>query len=184
MKKAIIIYAMLSIFSSCYYNAGERNKIIVKDNFDSVQNALFQMEALIKKLPLNDVNVNYSVRDNEINVNKAPGRGDSVQYYTNKSLQRFTSDERKQFIKLAKYLQQNFITGGYLHYNSQVCTFEYRHKDSDGFNEVRDIAFLKDQDSLALKNEYKILDKKGQLLLLAPKEAKIYNNYTLVDDGK
>ena len=185
MKKSLIIPFIGLLFSSCYYNAAERNKISFKDKTNSVEIALLKIEPLIKKLPYNDdFNINYEVKDNSIVVNNAPGRGDSVNYYTNKALSVLKVSERIQFVELAKYLKRNNISAGYLYRHSSLCLFTYRENPEDTFDDSREITFLKESDNSIVEDEYKILDKKDLLILIAPKKAKIYDNYTLVDDGK
>lgn len=183
MKRNLIILS-IGLFSSCYYNAAERNKISFKDKIDNVEVALSKMEALIKKLPSNqDFNINYEIKDNFIEVNNGPGRGDSASYYTNRALRVLTASESKQFVELAKYLKRNNITAGYLYSNSSLCLFTYKENPEDTFDDLREITFSKDSNNSIVKEEYKILDRTDIVILVAPKKARIYNNYTLTDDG-
>jgi hypothetical protein len=184
-KKSILVIILFAAFlsASCYYNPSERNRIEFKDNFTNVQTALFKMEKLIKKLPSSEVNINYEFKNDSITINDSP-KQDSSQYFTNQELAAFAESERKEFLMLAKYLSNNYISAGYLHYNSDVCLFIYRNLPENTFDDSRNIAFLKDAENTVHKSESKILDKKGCLMLVAPIDAKIYNNYTLVDDKK
>ncbi|TSD66842.1 hypothetical protein FFF34_005425 [Inquilinus sp. KBS0705] len=182
--RVFFITIFILINASCYYNSAERNKIKFKDNASDVQNALLKMEVLINKLPASEFNTNYEIKNGVIEINGGPREGDSTSYYTKQGLSVFETTERKQFISLAKYLERNYITAGYLNYKSTVCFFTYRDDPDNTFDDLREIAFLKDVSGDVIKSECKILDRKDQLLLLAPVDAKIYNNFTLVDDEK
>lgn len=177
----IIVFFSLTL-NSCYYNAAIRNKISFNDDFKKVQNALFQMEKLMLKLPGSEFNTNYQIKNDTIIINDGPGRDNSIKYFTEQGLSVFSPPERKQFIFLARYLEKNGIASAYFQYNSKTCLFTYRQNPEDTFDDSRDISFSKNINDSTIKLECKILDRKDKLVLFAPKEAKIFDNFSLRKD--
>jgi hypothetical protein len=119
-------------------------------------------------------NTNYYFHGNNLYINSSRvGNVDSIILDTVKAFSRFSNSEKIKFMALTKYLVQNQITSGYLEQSLNIWLFEYRELPNGDFHDTRQIAAIRFQDSIILKSQSKILDRKNKLFLIAPKDAKI-----------
>ena len=182
-KKLLIIVVILIIVSSCgkLKNPQERNTLIFKDDINSVFNAIQSMNTILINSEVKN-HFFYAIDDDNIlyadyGENESTRIGSISDIELNKSLISFISlNDRERFLKLASFLFNNhFERCGYKNnrfiyiYRSKIYMAD-RQKDLMRYvmiaNSIDDIELYK----------YKILDTKGNLFLLADKNAEIYEN--------
>lgn len=135
------------------------------------------MLALMKKLPKDNIkglNTNYYFQDDVFYINgDREGKMGSFKIDTVKAILPFSIAEKKEFLSLAKYLQQNFLTSGYFDRSINLWVFEYRETSDVDFNDSRTITILDNNEDAVLEPLFHILDRKNKICLVVPKEAKI-----------
>lgn len=177
MNKILILLVFCLILStvSCYRNPVERNTIVFKDNVMQVKDSLTRMIYLLKKLPANEpCNINYDYdHEGHLAINGCTGVRDSISLDLKKPLAKFTCNEQNEFISLASYLKQNYISAGFSYYSTKLWAFEYRYLPEGDSNDSRTIMVL-NSDEVPLTSTFdKVLDRKNTIYLLAGADAKI-----------
>ncbi len=179
MKKRywFILLQLFTLLSCSRVDNKNRNRIVFKDRLDTVQNALFHLSNLLDSLPEvpkeAEIAPHYAL-DGEflyINTYNKKKINDSLKI---PGLSKISSNS---FIKTILFLKENYITGAYKSANTKIWTFEYRKLWNEEYDYLRDIIiFNKSSDTLNLYLDNQILDQKKNILLVAPKDAKIINN--------
>jgi len=185
-SKNIFKIAVLIGIAFCLFSCGnldnpkERNKIVFRNNADTVADRIEDMnELLIKtgreyyiyaidssKLFIND-NTQYAIE---------LGLLTDTTLYKNKWLSFIDSSERKHFVFLAKYLNENYLSRCDIQNKQPIYMYRAdiymadRQTDLDRF-----VVFANSEQEIDLTH-YKILDKRKNLYLLASKDAKIWSS--------
>ncbi len=179
MKKIhwVILLGFSILISCSNINNKERNSILFKDSLDTVQNALLRLTNLLDSLPEvpkeAEVASHYALEGEFLYVNNFNKRkiNDSIII---PGLSKVLSHE---FIELILFLKKNFITAATQSSNSKIWFFAYHKLWNEEYDYYRDIVvFNKSSDTLNLYLDNQILDQKKNILLVAPKDAKIINN--------
>jgi hypothetical protein len=175
VKKISIVFLTLMFFS-CYKNPVERNTIVFKDKNQEVEDSIVKLTELLKKFPKSNTvfNTNYYFEENKFFINNSyVGDYHNLNLDTIKSFSKYNSSERTQFINITKFLNENYLSSGYLDDYLDQWSFVYRYIPDGDFHDTRDLIFFKVSDSVQLKSHYKILDHKNNIFLLAPIDADI-----------
>lgn len=162
----LVIVSVFYSLVSCSHNDGDRDRIVFKNDFDSVQTALLHLNSLLNELPKDSQSPGYSLKDDFLYLNsyKKKKINDSMQ------IPGFSLDSSHQFFKLIFFLRENFITGAYKPSNSTVWFYIYKRLTDEDFEDYRDIVVSdKKFDTSQVLFDRKILDKKENILLVAPK---------------
>jgi hypothetical protein len=141
-----------------------------------VESSITKMQGLFSTIPESRTGFNkgYFFQKENISFNGIDcGNINSVKIDTVKAIVNFKKEEKKEFIKLCKYLKSQQITSCYFDGSLGFWMFEYRETDDGDFNDARNIILYQAKDSLAIKKHFKILDRKNRLLLVAYEDAKI-----------
>lgn len=177
----LILIIMSFAMSSCYRSSEERrmrNIIEFKDAVPVVEDSIRAMEALLEKLPDAEIK-NYWIDNGYLSLNSNKiGELESLKHKTKidtiVALNSFSKEEIHKLISLSTYLRENFIVAAYSHPVTNRFLFDYKGKDSDGYNESRKIITVNSK-SDTLNNNFtstlQILDRKGGLVLVAPNDA-------------
>lgn len=92
------------------------------------------------------------------------------------AFRQFTDEEFKKFFYLMRYLIDNHFDSSYRNKVIERFVFSYRSIPDMGYNNIRSIMIVhRAQDTLSsiFKHNYQILDRKLNLVLIAPSDAKI-----------
>ncbi|WP_207534482.1 hypothetical protein [Desertivirga arenae] len=168
--KLFAFVTILSSIYSCYKNPPERNKIVFEDEIKNVQDSLLMMKALLIKLPKRSdiLNINYNIKDGKLYVNDS-----LLNFDYRDALGNLTAFEKRRFIMLSFYLNKRHISSGYFDEGSNIWRFIYRDLPDITYNDSRNIVLLTNELANSIISTDTILDQKGELYLLAPKDAKI-----------
>jgi hypothetical protein len=166
---AIIITACYS----CKKSNSDRNRLIFKNDINSVQDSLIRFKNLLSKLPKrnDNRNVTYSIEDGKLKINDTL----IVNYFS--KLQHKSKilnlEEIHTFIRISNFLKDNYLTSAYFDEVGKRWRFIYRDFPERTYNDTRDICLLDTSESKSILETDKILEKKNRLYLLAPKDAVI-----------
>jgi len=189
MKKLIVIVILLFIAVGAFifllskntkpFNPKERNKIVFKTSPMSIQDSIVAILPYLKRMPEYNADwVNYSVSDsNELYLNfKNNGNLKSLLSECDTTFSWLTRPEKKRFLQLAIYLNNNYMFRCDYYKSSNYIEFIYRDFKNAGDYHSDLLRFVTIGKSLQSfdKNRYQILDVKGQLVLYAYKDAKIW----------
>lgn len=174
MIKYCITPVLLLLFIACLNGDQNRNKIVFKDNIDTVQNALIHLQSLLDSLPPvqkgADFLPNYGLQNGYLSMNNFHQRRVS----DTMTIPGLSKESSSKFINLALFLKDNFVSSANKPLNSNVWFFNYRKVFDENYDDIREIIVFKDKtDTVNLSVDNQILDHKRNLLLLAPKDAKI-----------
>ena len=176
MIKFGYISFLILLLSSCTLTDKNRNQIVFEDPIDTVQNALFHVEQMLDSLPFayhEKDDLAYYGLDNDgyLTFNKFHKHKISE----NLRIPGLSDEFSSTFLNLILFLRKNYISGAYQSLSTKIWTFSYRDLLEGGYDEVREIiVFNKDSDTLNLALDNKIIEHKGNLLLIAPKDAKMH----------
>ena len=180
-KIAVLFVTMLFVVScSNLDNPKERNKIVFKDSAYAVADSIKVMNELLFKT--GRVYYIYAIDNNKLFINdnrqyaKELGTLSDTSLYKNRWLAFIDTSERKHFVALTKYLNDNYLSRCDIENGQPIYMYRAdiymadRQTDLDRF-----IVFVNSEQEIDL-NHYKILDRSRKLYLLADKDAKIWNN--------
>ncbi len=183
-NKILIIYiTIIVVLSSCgrLENPKERNSISFKDNIDSVSIAIEEINHILDSSKVRNFfwyaassDENYLYVDQ--NSREKVGLLTDTTLYKSEDL--FFIQEKKEFIRLVIFLENNNISrcdyenGDYIYLYRNNIYMADRQKDLWRF-----IMLTDDIRNINL-DKYKVLDNKGNLFLLADKDAEIYDTST------
>lgn len=172
LKRSLILFFLVILFSCCG-NRVERNTLVFDDKVENVQDSISRLMYFLNNFPINEegFNTHYVVKNEKIYINQ--GFQNEQFNDLNKFLSDYTVSQKNEFISLVKYLYKNHINSGYFDRGLNIWVFTYRHFDEAGFNDVRDIVLLNREIPENIRAEFNVLDKKGSLYLIVPKEASI-----------
>lgn len=178
----IAAFTTVLVLTSCsdLRNPKERNKLVFYNSINAIADSIKEMnEILIKTEKQNYV---YAIDSNKLYINENKQYANKLGLLTdnllfeNKSLSFIDTSDRKQFISLATYLNENYLSRCDIE-NGQMI-YMYRadiymgELQTDLFRYVIFATSKQEIDS----TRYKILDRVGNLYLLAVKNAKIWEN--------
>lgn len=156
-----------------------RNKIVLIDEINQVSDSILNIQLLLDKLPKDPIIGSFIDREGHLYVNtKKVGllkealndpsiRSDSV-------FENFSNDDFTRFISITVFLLQNHIYGSRKDNLSGMFVHEYRRTEENVYTDIRDIMVNIDTTSSRFMNQYQILDKKENLVLVAPLDADIH----------
>jgi len=182
-RKIFIYLGLIFILSSCgkLNNPKERNIISFNNNIDSVLNAIGQMNNILDSSSINEYFF-YAIDKDILYVKGTNNKSQKVGFltdtilYKNEAISFVDTIRRKKFINISSFLNQNFLDrcdyedGNYFYLYRANIYMADKQKDL-----MRYVIFTKDIKDLNL-NKYKVLDNKGNLYLLADKNAEIWEN--------
>lgn len=165
------------------YNPIERNKILFRDKASSVQDSLYSLKLLLSKMSTSDDNfisfclieknilcVNYKQIDNTEKLLI------KLKEHTVQELLPLTREEQIRFINLVTFFDKNYLFRCDFYKN--INSFEYYYRESehkgDYYTDLLRFITLNDSNSTIDENNFKILDRKDNMLLCASKRAKIW----------
>lgn len=160
----------------------ERNKIVFNDPIPVVEDSIKAIQKLLEKLPEAKVTNYYITNSGKLAVNSEI-IGEFKELKTNQQLdtvkvfQNFTKKEIQELLNLVSFLKKNFIESTYKDIRMNEYIFSYRRTEANEFNDNRDIMLVENKsDTLngSFVSYKRILDRKGKLILVAPKDAVIY----------
>jgi len=181
MRSNLLFYLlMLLALKSCGQISDPlRNKIVLNDEINEVSDLISNLESLLRKLSENQV-VSSSV-DNEgylyVNSKKlglikgalldSAIRNDSI-------FSAFTKNDYDRFITITIYLLKNHIGYSMRDNASGLFVHGYRETEENSYSDVRNIMVNVDTTSAKFHKIYQILDRKENMVLVAPADAKIH----------
>lgn len=178
----VIICIGLSLASCTSQKNEERNMIVFNDPVPVVEDSIRAMQKLLDKLPDADV-INYYITNsgklavNSETIGKFERLKTNQKMDTIRSFQNFSREESQEFLNLVLFLKKNFIESAYKDLKLNMYLFDYRGMESVEYNSLREL-MLVDNKSDTLNGDFisykRILDRKGKLILVAPKDAVIY----------
>src|SRR5659263_78564 len=164
-------------------NPKERNKIVFKESTLNVQDSLQVLTSFLKNLSIYTEDwVSYCVVDkNELYINfKRIGGIDSllstVPNVQIEELKPFSKVEQLGFLRLAKYLNENFLSrfDYFKSSNYLECCYRFYSNAGDYQNDLNRFITLGKPLQTFDKNRYQVLDTSHNLILYADKDAKIW----------
>jgi hypothetical protein len=180
MKNTLLFYfTLVSLLTfSCGPDNSLRNKIVFEDDTQTVADSIAKMDLLLNKLPGNmpmnyfmDNNGNLYVNNDEIG--ELAGAINNPRIRRNSVFNKFNDDEIDQFFNLIDYLLKNHIDGARMNPRASRFMFVYRRSLENRYHDIRLVNLKKEGLNSFYSKEYQILDNKGSLVLVAPKDAKI-----------
>lgn len=173
---AIGAYLLAEIQGSPY-----RNQFVFEDNSQEVSRKVAEMESLMEKI-LKTGTHNYFI-DNKgylyLGSEKiAPIKGaiNNPEVRTDFTFKNFTDKEFRSFFYLMAYLTKNHISSSYRDKTIGRFVFTYRKIPDESYNDVREIMVVhneQDTTNSNFKEAYQILDRRENMVLLAPSDAVI-----------
>jgi hypothetical protein len=159
-----------------------RNKIVFEDKIEAVADSMERMHFLLEKIPITG-RVNYFM-DREGNLYISNEKIGSLKGAINNptiredvAFEKFTNQEINDFFNIMAFLYKNHIDAANLQNQVGEFLFTYRRTDENTFDDLREIMIVnsyQDTVSSGFKRTYQVLDKKSNLLLVAPKSAKVW----------
>lgn len=175
----IICFAGVWLYTQFQFDS-RRDQIIFEENIISVGDSLAVMDQLLQKFPTNSKMVNYFIDRQGFlylgaeKIDPLKGAINNPKVRKDKIFENFTDDEIDRFFNLIAYLQKNNIDAANLEKEIGMFLFNYRRTEENRFKEIREIMILRSSsdtlNSLFLE-DFKILDQKSNLILIAPKKA-------------
>lgn len=164
-------------------NPKERNKIVFKESTLNVQDSLHVITSYLKNLSVYKEDwVTYCVVDkNVLCVNfKRIGDIDSllstVLNVQIEELNALSKDEQLRFLRITKYLNENYLyrIDYYKNTNYLECCYREFKNAGDYQNDLLRFITLGESIQTFDKNRYQVLDASQNLILYADKDAKIW----------
>jgi len=161
--KNLIILFLLPILFSC--NNKYRNKIELQHPISEVQDSIIKITSLLEKIrdPI-AVNKEYDYREGNLFVNNKQTNLTNID--TINALSKLTSYEKKEFLKLSRYLKLNDLTSGSYDTYLKLWVFEYRYLPNGNNSDTRVIAILNKDSISKIVSKVVILDQKQMIYLL------------------
>ena len=172
-KAILIIVGTFLLIGTCYFifQNESSTQIRFKDNTNEVTDSLMKMEFLIKKFPKTGM-VNYFIDNkgylylNNEKIALLKGAIYNPKVINDMVFEKFTKVEFYDFFNLIKFLGKNNITS--CHYETIIGDFIYAYKEDSKLNYMSLIVIDDTTDISHVENEFKIVDRKGNLLLIVP----------------
>jgi hypothetical protein len=152
---------------STWYRVSD--ELVFKDNFDEVSISVIEMEELLRKFP--DTNmINYFV-DNEgfLYLNNAriasiKNAQDNPKVRRDMVFEKLSGDEIDRFFALLHHLRQNEITS--CHKEKVFDNFLFGFKEHESLNDIMVVDQVADTTDAFFVDNFKILDRRGSLILV------------------
>jgi len=155
-----------------------RNNIVLTDEIHQVADSIAHLESLLKKLPEDpmmgsflDDEGNLYVNTEKVGLLKNALSDSTIR--GNPVFKNFSDSDFKQFISITVFLLRNHIDASRKNNVSGLFTHEYRRTDENVYNDIRDIMVDVDTTSKPFTKHYQILDRKDNMVLVAPIEVKV-----------
>jgi hypothetical protein len=144
-----------------------RNRIEFTDSVESVEKIIVSQNALMQKLPVENVSSFFFDNEGSLYVNSHQiGQPNTFLPDTVKAFGNLSIEERKQFMANALFLKKNKITGNHLEGLFGTWIYSYARTDDNSFKNYRGIFYSDNKTPLEdIKQANIILDKKGSLML-------------------
>lgn len=176
------LFATIVLLYSCgdIKNPAQRNKLIFNDSLYAVADSVNIMNEILFKTGKGKyafvVDSDYLyVNDALNNISKIGLLSDTLTYKS-ELLLFIDKTERRRFVNLVQFLNQNYIGWCYLKYDQFVYIYRSDIYMADRQMDLeRFIIYATSKQEIDL-TRYKILDRSGNLYLLADKNAKIWEN--------
>jgi hypothetical protein len=169
MRHFIYPIIVLSILFVCCKYTNTRDTISFKDRLSDIEDSIKVMNNLLN--PYQEVN--YYIDDENILSfgTKEVGKIDSSSLdHLKKDPSKYTNKDIRIFA-IILFLKRNDINSCFRHRTLDKIVYDYKPTKDDRFEDVRYIIFDDGQiDSNGFRNSHKILDKKNNLILIAPIE--------------
>ena len=155
-----------------------RNQIVFAENIKSVTDSLFKMNELLHKFPTRTRMVNYFMDHKGYlylgaeRIAPLKGAINNPKVRNDMFFENFTDDEITEFFYLIAYLRMNNIDASYLEKPLGKYLYDYRRTDENRFIDMREIMIVESSsDTLNsyFKETFQILDRKSNLVLVAPR---------------
>jgi len=176
----LILLALTCILLSltfCSRRNPERNLIEFNDSVPAVEDSVRRIQALLYKA---DITNYFITHDGDLAVNsKVIGKINSIRedkrLFTLKIFQTYSEQEAIEFINLVLFLKDNFIESAFKHSSFDRYLFIYRQIASNEYNDFRALMIIKNKSDTINRKfaSFQILDKKQNLVLLAPDDVDI-----------
>lgn len=186
MGKVILFVVFFLVLGNLLFSKYQiqplRNKIIFEDKVEKVADSLERMHSLLEKFPITR-RVNYFMdREGNLfisNENIGPLKGaiNNPRTRNDIAFEKFTDKEINEFFELMSFLYGNHIDAATLQKPIGKFLFKYRRTEENKYNDLREVMIIKSPKDTLLKEfkkSYKILDKKTNLILVAPKDAEVW----------
>lgn len=174
----LVFFGILAIplLKACSGDSTERNKIVFRDSTSAVQDSLEAMNGYMNRLIKREVNNFFFDNKDFIYINnRRIGRmpiSDKIKFLSVVQEETgFSEIESLRFVSLAVFLKDNFLNGCYRHNYFEVYFYNYRQTPGNEYDEQRNIVIFDDSLRKAKGSyieSYKLLDRKNELLLIAP----------------
>lgn len=177
----IFMYFFYMLFIFRGNNPKERNTLSFNSDFDSVLSSIKEMNNILDSSSINEYFF-YAIEKDILYVKSVNNKSQKIGsvkdtlLYKNESISFIDTIKRKDFVNLSAFLTQNFLdrcdyeNGNYLYLYRANIDMGDMQKDL-----MRYVVLANDIRDLNLK-KYKVLDNKGDLFLLADKDAEIWEN--------
>ncbi len=180
------VFGVICIVGVFLYNQFQvnplRNMIVFENDIEFVADSLAKMNRLLRKLPTTTNRVNYFMdKDGYLylgaeRVALLKGAINNPKVRNDMFLEEFTDKEIDQFFYLMAYLFRNNVDAANLEKPIGNFLFNYRRTDENTSNDLREIMIVRNsQDTLSsyFEETFQILDRKLNLVLLAPRNAQV-----------
>lgn len=155
-----------------------RTKIALTDEIHQVADSITYLESLLNKLPTDPLQGSFL--DNEgylyVNTKKIGLLKNALSDSTirnNPVFKDFSDNDFKRFISITVFLLKNHIDASGKDNTTGLFTHQYRKTEEYVYVDMRDILVNVDTTSKIFIEHYQILDRKDNMVLVAPVDIKI-----------
>jgi len=155
-----------------------RNKIELVDEVHQVADSIINLESLLKKLPADPMLGSFLDDEGYLYVNTEKigllkkALSDST-FRSNAVFKDFNDKDFNKFISITIFLLKNHIDGSRKNNVSGLFTHQYRQTEENVYDDLRYILVGVDTTSKTFMKYYQILDRKDNMVLVAPIEVKV-----------
>lgn len=156
-----------------------RNNIEFADNINQVADSILRMEDLLKKTPKQPVLSSFT--DNEgflfVNGKRLGLLKNAVNDSSIRSAPvfiKFSNDDYVKFISISIFLLKNYIGYSMRDNVSGLFVHGYRETKENSYDDMREIMVGVDTTAPVFVKRYQILDRKENVILVAPIDARVY----------
>jgi len=155
-----------------------RNKINLTDEINTVADSIIYIESLIKKLPASTIVGSFIDDDGYLYLNsKKIGLLENAlsdsSMMQNEVFINFNEQDYQKLISITIFLLKNHIDASGIDNITGLFTHQYRRTDEYTYRDLRYIMVNVDTTSRKFGDHYQVLDKKENMLLVAPIDVKV-----------
>ena len=179
-RQAIIILLwQVTLGAACQRTNPARNQIIFQDSTKSVQDAVAALRPLMKKLEYAPSRMNFFTdHEGYVYLNSQRIAKESLLDEPEKlaelpAFAPLSLLEIKRFVSLRTYLHRNHMESFGISYGNRYIFYYYETDNYDDSRKIMLVTNSKDTTNAIFKSRYQTLDRKEDLILLAPIDAKI-----------